>query len=505
MEEINQYYEKINSFVSDQIPLQEFIEMSNKTIITAPKRYQDFLYERLADIILDSFIYGGTHYISNIANLPVFAEYSNIVAKLETDEPLTDIHRAINLLLSGKNEQVLEKINSWLDAKLSKLSEENVIFKCSDFVYSLVLPLKKGFPGLWMSIGKLLDRKGVEKGLPKICNALEKVYYSDDNDEILDALSLVLIDNSDIYLAKELLGYTYYTMGMWANAIAYFEQLEAYIEAYHIFFNDMIYFFMAWCYGKLRDYKNEEIYYKKAYDLYPEADYVMNNIGYSLYKQKRYKEAMEIFKQCIKIHRDTKFALNNLARTLIALNEKKEALKLIKKHPNISTNLKNRIEKLSSQTEAIEEEENDVEKPSRISVELGVKKHQFSSERILEDELTIRLEAGFNVFGLPLKIYKKHGMYGRQFIIPAGRLDILAVDDEENLYVIELKKDSGYSDSYKQTIRYIEWLSDNMVKKDKKVYGIICLNAPSNDLIDKVRQDSRIKLYEYAISYREIM
>jgi hypothetical protein len=78
---------------------------------------------------------------------------------------------------------------------------------------------------------------------------------------------------------------------------------------------------------------------------------------------------------------------------------------------------------------------------------------QFQSEKVLEDELTMRMEAGIEVFGLPLKIYKRRGEYGRQFVFPKGRLDILAEDAEKNLYIIELKKDSGYDDVYKQTIR----------------------------------------------------
>ena len=58
-------------------------------------------------------------------------------------------------------------------------------------------------------------------------------------------------------------------------------------------------------------------------------------------------------------------------------------------------------------------------------------------------------------FGLKLKMYKRKGLYGRQFIIPVGRLDLLCEDDEGNLYVIELKKDSGYDDAYRLRIIYI--------------------------------------------------
>lgn len=128
---------------------------------------------------------------------------------------------------------------------------------------------------------------------------------------------------------------------------------------------------------------------------------------------------------------------------------------------------------------------------------------QFQSEKVLEDELTMRLEAGMDVFGIPLKIYRRRGEYGRQYIFPEGRLDILAEDPDGNLYIIELKKDSGYDDAYKQTAQYIDWFQKHKAN-GKKVYGIICLNAPGKSLVEAVRKDDRMKLFEYQISYSEI-
>lgn len=100
-------------------------------------------------------------------------------------------------------------------------------------------------------------------------------------------------------------------------------------------------------------------------------------------------------------------------------------------------------------------------------------------------------------------MYKKKGVYGRQFIIPIGRLDLLCEDDKGDLYIIELKKDSGYDDAYKQTAAYLDWFEQNDISKGKKVYGIICLNSPTKELIEKVHADKRMKLFEYQISYTE--
>ena len=103
-----------------------------------------------------------------------------------------------------------------------------------------------------------------------------------------------------------------------------------------------------------------------------------------------------------------------------------------------------------------------------------------------------------------MKIYRRHGEFGRQYIIPIGRLDLLAEDDTGNLYIIELKKDSGYDDPYEQTAAYLDWFEKNHKEKGKEIFGIICLNNPKNDLIEKVRQDSRMRLFNYTISYDEI-
>ena len=68
-----------------------------------------------------------------------------------------------------------------------------------------------------------------------------------------------------------------------------------------IFYMDNIYFWMAWCYGKKRNYQLEEAYYRKTLDIFPEAENAMNNLGYSLFKQKKYHDAEEVFRKCAKI------------------------------------------------------------------------------------------------------------------------------------------------------------------------------------------------------------
>ncbi len=82
---------------------------------------------------------------------------------------------------------------------------------------------------------------------------------------------------------------------------------------------------------------------------------------------------------------------------------------------------------------------------------------------------------------------------------------MLAEDENGDLYIIELKKDSGYDDVYKQITSYVDWFTKNKITKSQKVHGIICLNNPKEDLIKSVRNDSRIKLFSYHISYSEVL
>ena len=127
---------------------------------------------------------------------------------------------------------------------------------------------------------------------------------------------------------------------------------------------------------------------------------------------------------------------------------------------------------------------------------------QFSSEKLLEDELNQRMENGLPTFGKQLKMYRRHGEYGRQYIIPIGRLDLLAEDDEGSLFIIELKKDRGYDDAYAQIRSYIDWFENN--RPEKKIRGILCLNNPPKKLIQAVRLDEKVQLFNYQIIYEEV-
>lgn len=370
-----------------------------------------------------------------------------------------------------------------------------------------LVPFKNAPDIIWNAITDEVKAIETVDGIPEFCDLISLYYRSRNNDEVVDALLSFIQKYPNYKSPNEMLGYTYYNMSMWNNAIACFEKVD---EEYYFFMED-IYWMLAWSSGKVKNYADEEKYYRMSLELAPNMQFSLNNLGYCLYKQKKYPEALEIFEKCLQEKKDLSCAGNNYVRVLIALGRNADAKKFIKSDEvKVSKSLKDRVAKLENHNvrlkkdsvcESLELEEE--ESTEKVTLDIGVKRQQFSNEKLLEDELTARIESGVPVFGLNLKMYKRKGEYGRQYIIPVGRLDLLCEDDAGNLYVIELKKDSGYDDAYKQTAEYLDWFENSDKFKDKKVYGIICLNSPTQQLIDKVHSDKRMKLFEYQISYTE--
>lgn len=439
----------------------------------------------------------------------------------------------------------------------------------------LLVPFQNASDEIWNFIMDEVNSMHCEEGIPEFCKALSLYYRSRDNDVIIEGLLAFMRKFPKYRAPNELLGYTYYNMAMWDNAIACFERVQ---QEYY-FFHEDIYWMLAWSNGKIKNYADEEKYYRMSYQLAPDIPFTLNNLGYSLYKQKKYLEAKELFGQCLDANKDLPYAANNYVRVLIALGRNADAKKFVNsKKFKIAKAIQERVKRLddhnvrlnkkdlSVKSDTIIESDSDIadlfeisssedeikrcqqytnnrlsengakcQQPSnemqlesktkhqRFSnerslegeikhsqplnerqLEATAKHRQFSKEKLLEEELTARIESGMQVFGKHLKVYKRKGEYGRQYNIPVGRLDLLCEDANGNLYVVELKKDSGYDDVYEQITQYLAWFEQSEKFKGKKVYGIICLNHPAQELLSKVHADKRIRIFEYQISYTEL-
>ena len=459
--------------------------------------------------------------------------------------------------------------------KLCHVQWKQDILKEDQVLDYLLVPFQNASDEIWNFIIDEVNSMQCEEGIPEFCKALSLYYRSRDNDVIIEGLLAFMRKFPNYRAPNELLGYTYYNMAMWNNAIACFERVQ---QEYY-FFHEDIYWMLAWSNGKIKNYADEEKYYRMSYQLAPDIPFTLNNLGYSLYKQKKYLEAKELFGQCLDANKDLPYAANNYVRVLIALGRNADAKKFVNsKKFKIAKAIQERVKRLddhnvrlnkkdlSVKSDTIIESDSDTAdlfeitssedeikccqqyinnrlsengakcqqplkkrqleskiKHQRFSNERSLEgeikhsqplnerqleataKHlQFSKEKLLEEELTARIESGMQVFGKYLKVYKRKGEYGRQYNIPVGRLDLLCEDANGNLYVVELKKDSGYDDVYEQITQYLAWFEQSEKFKGKKVYGIICLNHPTQELLSKVHADKRIRIFEYQISYTEL-
>ena len=369
-------------------------------------------------------------------------------------------------------------------------------------------PFKNRFDGFYKKVLRILNKTKTDELVKLLCEHMDEYYASEDPDRMAAAMYPVVQKYPDSNVANKLLGYAHYEAKRWGSAIACFEKAED-EHFLGVFWLEDLYFFKGWAYSKLKEHKKAAESYEWVIESGVHDEYTLNNLGYEYYLMKQYSKALKIFEQCLKENRGIKYAANNYVRTLLALGKVKEAKAFIKeKKYKVAADLVRKAELVSEKNRPIKEE--DLSEEDAIPVfasEKAIRKvaagQQFSSEKLLEEELSMRIDSGRPVFGLNLKIFRRHGEYGRQYIIPVGRLDLLAEDQEGNLYIIELKKDQGYDDSYKQIASYLDWFEKNH-KTKKKVYGIICLNNPTEKVVNAVKKDPRIRLFNYSIMYEEI-
>lgn len=515
-----------------------------------------------------------------------FTQYEQISLEMEEDSLLKSFYENIKKLDAVSTDSFffkafyfyLQKEYNKCKGNIHKLCHvqwKQDILKEDQVLDYLLVPFQNAPDEIWNFIMDEVNSMHCEEGIPEFCKALSLYYRSRDNDVIIEGLLAFMRKFPDYRAPNELLGYTYYNMSMWNNAIACFERVQ---QEYYFFLED-IYWMLAWSNGKIKNYADEEKYYRMSYQLAPDIPFTLNNLAYSLYKQKKYLEAKELFRQCLDANKDLPYAANNYVRVLIALGRNADAKKFVNsKKFKIAKAIQERVKRLddhnvrlnkkdlSVKSDTIIESDSDTadlfeitssedeikrcqqytnnrlsengakcQQPSnemqlesktkhqRFSNERSLEgeikhsqplnerqleataKHlQFSKEKLLEEELTARIESGMQVFGKHLKVYKRKGEYGRQYNIPVGRLDLLCEDANGNLYVVELKKDSGYDDVYEQITQYLAWFEQSEKFKGKKVYGIICLNHPTQELLSKVHADKRIRIFEYQISYTEL-
>ncbi|MBR6109326.1 MAG: DUF91 domain-containing protein [Clostridia bacterium] len=364
---------------------------------------------------------------------------------------------------------------------------------------------KNRFPAFWPALCEKYAGYGVSPEIIDLCRLIPR-YLSCAMEERIDLLTDHLSRCPGSRFARERLGLDYYSMKMWRNAAACLENDD---DPVAVKYNNLLYY-LANAYLKCGELVSAEKTCRKCLDAYPDEPDVMNLLGYTLMKRKRYSEALSVFEKCLEENRDIPYSANNCVKTLLYLGRNKEALDIVNggkyridKHITEKA-VRAYREKRPAARITIEEGPDEAELTAERRAASEKSGMQFHLEKLLEDELEAKLNAGIPVFGKKLSIFRRPGEYGRQYVIPVGRLDLLCEDEEGDLYVVELKRDSGYDDAYAKTVQYMEWFEKSTRFKNKTIFGIICLNAPSNELIEKVRGNKRISLFEYSIRFSEI-
>lgn len=120
---------------------------------------------------------------------------------------------------------------------------------------------------------------------------------------------------------------------------------------------------------------------------------------------------------------------------------------------------------------------------------------QFAYESHLRDYLKNNL----HVIEPGLKLYRDEEDYtitGVEFDAGGRRIDILAIDKDDNFVVIELKVSKGYEKVIGQILRYRAWVRQNL-GAEKKIRGIIIAKIITEDLKLAASETKDIELFEY--------
>lgn len=125
----------------------------------------------------------------------------------------------------------------------------------------------------------------------------------------------------------------------------------------------------------------------------------------------------------------------------------------------------------------------------------------FEATISLERDLEQYLIRDLNQIEDGLRLYSSKGISGQQFNTEVGRLDILAVDKNDDFVVIELKAGTANYTAIGQILGYTGWIKQNL-SKGKKVRGIII----ADDFDKRVKYASmdltNITLKKYEVSFK---
>lgn len=125
--------------------------------------------------------------------------------------------------------------------------------------------------------------------------------------------------------------------------------------------------------------------------------------------------------------------------------------------------------------------------------------YEFSLENQLRDFLEENLR-NTSIENGSLKIYiDPSGRDGVEYPTDVGFIDILAVNEKGDFYIIELKKGISSDKTIGQITRYMGWVKSTL-GKNNNVYGIIVSKTANDKLKYSKMMVPNISIYEYRLN-----
>jgi len=127
-------------------------------------------------------------------------------------------------------------------------------------------------------------------------------------------------------------------------------------------------------------------------------------------------------------------------------------------------------------------------------------KQAFGLEYQLRDFLAENIQT-VPVNDKKLKLFvDQAGRDGIEYPTAIGPIDILAVDEEGNFYIFELKRSSGSDKVVGQVTRYMGWVSQT-IGKGKTVTGVIVAKAIDDKMRYAATVIPQVYLFEYRVEF----
>jgi RecB family endonuclease NucS len=86
---------------------------------------------------------------------------------------------------------------------------------------------------------------------------------------------------------------------------------------------------------------------------------------------------------------------------------------------------------------------------------------------------------------------------GVRYRTPAGEIDLLCTDEDNNLVVIELKRNRAPDKVVSQLDRYIAWVERNIAQPGQSVRGIIVARKHSEHVVYSASRHADMELWTY--------